>query len=240
MLQAKLRGRLGQFELDVELEVGQAPLVVLGPNGAGKTTLLRMLLGAEQPSAGYVRVGDATLFDSQAQLCVPIELRRFGYLPQHYALFPHLSVLDNVAFALAGSARERRERARSMLATLSLAELGERRPGSLSGGEQQRVALARALAIQPRALLLDEPLGALDVGARRSTRRFLASYLRELGIPSLVITHDAVDAAELGDGVLVLEGGRVSQRGGWDELLRKPASPFVEEFTALSRAALRP
>jgi len=239
MLSASVQGQVGAFRIEVAFEVGAGPLVLLGPNGAGKTRILRMLLGVDAPIQGRIQVGEATLFDSRAGVSLPVEARRLGYLPQSYALFPHLSVLDNVAFALPGAARARREKAREMLAALELSSLADRRPGSLSGGEAQRVALARALSVEPRALLLDEPLAALDVGARRATRTFLAGYLRQVNLPSVVVTHDASDVAELADSVLVVEAGRVVQRGSWADLVESPASPFVSEFTALHRAAGR-
>jgi molybdate transport system ATP-binding protein len=156
-------------------------------------------------------------------------------VPQDYALFPHLSVAQNVEFALGSWQRQlpraaRRERAHALLADLHLQAFADRRPDTLSGGEKQRVALARVLAVEPRALLLDEPLAALDIGARREVRAFLATYLAKLDLPTLVVTHDPADARALGQRIAVLEAGRIVQVGSWDELATQPASAFVREL----------
>ncbi|MEZ4425594.1 MAG: ATP-binding cassette domain-containing protein [Gemmatimonadota bacterium] len=227
----RLHGRIGSLTLDVEMVLGSAPTALVGPNGAGKTTLLRILSGARIPVSGHVRVGGHPLFDSAAGIDLPPERRRLGYVPQGYALFPHLSALDNVAFGLHGLARsERRIRARAVLAELDAAHLAERAPATLSGGERQRVALARALATAPDALLLDEPLSALDARSRRETRRFLADYLAARARPALVVTHDLRDVVALGGPVVVLLDGRVAQAGTVAELAARPADDFVAEF----------
>jgi molybdate transport system ATP-binding protein len=232
-LRARLSGRIGALPLEFELEVARGTLAVVGPNGAGKTSLLLMLLGALEPERGRVELGDRLLFDSEAGVDLPLEDRRLGYVPQEYALFPHLSVRDNIRFALRSSgiaAAEVDGRARASLADLKLEALAERRVTSLSGGEQQRVALARALSVRPSALLLDEPLAAFDIAARRETRAFLADYLQRLDLPTLVVTHDAGDARALGQQIAVLEAGRIVQCGTWEELAARPSSLFVREF----------
>jgi molybdate transport system ATP-binding protein len=232
-LRARLSGRIGALPLDFELEVARGTLAVVGPNGAGKTSLLLMLLGALEPESGRIALGDRVLYDSQAGVDVPLEDRRLGYVPQEYALFPHLSVRENIRFALQSSGLSRHElddRARESLAELKLEPFADRRVTSLSGGEQQRVALARALSVRPHALLLDEPLAAFDIAARRETRAFLADYLRRLDLPTLVVTHDAADAQALGQQIAVLEAGRIVQCGTWQELGARPASRFVREF----------
>lgn len=233
LLSARLRGLAGHLQLDVELTLGEGPLVLVGPNGAGKTSVLLCLLGVLQPAAGRIQLGERVLFDSERGIDVPLEARQLGYVPQDYALFPHLSVRQNLEFALRSSGvrgEEVGERALRVLRDLELTGLAERRATQLSGGEQQRVALARALSVRPRALLLDEPLAAFDVSARRETRAFLAEYLRHLELPTLVVTHDAADARALGERIVVLEAGRVVQSGSWAELERQPASAFVREF----------
>ncbi len=222
--------------MDVALETGPGALVLLGPNGAGKSTLLRFALGLVPGATGRVTAGDDTLFDSARGVDVPLERRRLGYVPQRYALFSHLDVLGNVEFALACAepgrpSRERAQAARALLDRLGLQAFATRRPSTLSGGEQQRVALARALAGRPRALLLDEPLAALDVHARRDVRAFLAAWLDEVALPAIVVTHDAADARALGARVAVLEAGRVTQLGTWDDLARAPATPFIAALT---------
>jgi molybdate transport system ATP-binding protein len=223
------------LELDVELETSPGTLVVVGPNGAGKTSLLLLTLGVLPVARGHVAVGPDVLLDSDAGIDVPLEGRRLGYVPQDYALFPHLTVRENVEFALASASTwlarsERRRRADEWLADLGLEALADRRTDTLSGGEKQRVALARALSVEPRALLLDEPLAALDVHARREVREFLAAYLAKIALPTLVVTHDALDARALGHRIAVLEAGKVVQTDTFDDLAARPASRFVAEF----------
>jgi len=236
MLKATMTGRLGTLEIDVDLEASATPLVLVGPNGAGKTSVLLMILGALRPDTGRVVLDGGVLFDAEARVTEPVEGRGLGYVPQNYALFPHLTVLGNVEFAVQSRAKETsrrasRERAHALLEELGVADFADRRVAELSGGEKQRVALARALAAEPRALLLDEPLAALDVGARREVRAFLGAYLSKLGLPTIIVTHDAADAAVLGRRTAVLEAGRIVQTGDWAEILANPASAFVAEFT---------
>lgn len=234
-LALEIQAKIGSLELEVQLETGPGPLVLIGPNGAGKTSLLSCILGSLPIERGKLEVAGVPLVDTASGLDVPLEDRRLGYVPQDYALFPHLSVRENIEFAIDSSntisAAERTQRIAAVLADLAITELADRRTRSLSGGEKQRVALARALCVRPRALLLDEPLAALDVHARREVRGFLGRYLRELGLPTLVVTHDAADARQLGSEIVVLEGGKITQRGGWEELARAPGSRFVGEFT---------
>ncbi|MBE2253005.1 MAG: ABC transporter ATP-binding protein [Myxococcus sp.] len=236
-LRAELRARVGPLAIDVRFETPAGALVLVGPNGAGKTSVLSLLLGAQPVERGRIEVGGECLLDTSAGVEVPLEQRRLGYVPQDYALFPHLTVRGNVEFALASAAPAlergaRRERVERVLTDLALGALAERRPLALSGGEKQRVALARALAVGPRALLLDEPLAALDVSSRREVRRFLVEWLARHGLPTVVVTHDAADARALGQRIVVLEAGRVVQSGSWAELSAAPASPFVAEFVA--------
>lgn len=240
-LHARLTARVGRMVIDAELDTGAGTLVLVGPNGAGKSSLLALLLGALPPERGRVSVGDTVLTDTDSGVHVPIEQRRLGYVPQDYALFPHLSVRENVDFALASaspppSRAERTQRVDTVLHDLGIASLASRRAPTLSGGEKQRVALARALSVQPRALLLDEPLAALDVHSRHEVRAFLAEYLRKLALPTVVVTHDAEDARALGQRIAVLEAGKVTQTGTWAELAGAPASRFVEEFVASAPA----
>jgi molybdate transport system ATP-binding protein len=225
------------LRIDVNLETGVGPLALVGPNGSGKTSLLSLILGVLEVDRGHVAVNGTVLVDTAARIDVPLEERRLGYVPQSYALFPHLSVRENLDFALASSARplergQRLQRITAVLDDLAIGSLAERRPRTLSGGERQRVALARALCVEPRALLLDEPLAALDVHAKRAVRAFLTRYLRELALPTIVVTHDAADAKQLGTKIAVLEAGRITQLGTWDELAAAPATKFVEEFVA--------
>ncbi|KYF69898.1 ABC transporter ATP-binding protein [Sorangium cellulosum] len=239
-LRARVAARIGRLRLDAGLETGRGTLALVGPNGSGKTSLLSLLLGVLPVERGRVEVGGAVLLDTEAGVDVPVEERGIGYVPQDYALFPHLSVRENVAFAVRSAASrrsvvDRAERVDAMLHELGIAALAHRRTQALSGGEKQRVALARALSVGPRALLLDEPLAALDVHSRREVRAFLADYLRALALPTIVVTHDAADARLLAHRVAVLEAGRVTQAGTWEELAARPASRFVEELVASAR-----
>jgi molybdate transport system ATP-binding protein len=236
-LEVALRRRTGSFELEVALETA-GTLAVIGPNGAGKTTLLLAVLGELTADAGTVTLAGRRLLDAAAGIDLPPEERHIAYLPQDYGLFPHLSASGNVEFALAAaraapSRRARAEAARVLLERLGVAALADRAPATLSGGERQRVALARALATSPRALLFDEPFAALDVEARAAVRAYLRERLRELGLPALVVTHDPADVEALGAPVVVLEGGRIVQRGELAELRAAPASAYVARFCSL-------
>ncbi|HXN40549.1 MAG TPA: ABC transporter ATP-binding protein [Myxococcaceae bacterium] len=237
MFQFQVEARVGDLEIAVELSVSEGPLILAGPNGSGKTSLLLLLLGLMRPERGYIAIGAEVLFDSSAGVDLSPEERGLGYVPQEYALFPHLDVFENIAFGLKSlparlGRTERISRIESLLGEMEIAPLAQRLPRVLSGGEKQRVALARALAPRPRALLLDEPLAALDVGARRQVRAFLATYLAGLQLPAIVVTHDAADAIALGRQVAILERGKVVQRGTYAQIQAQPRTPFVAEFVS--------
>jgi ABC-type sulfate/molybdate transport systems ATPase subunit len=228
-----IRMRLGSLDLDLDLRGDDTPVAVIGPNGSGKTTLLRTIAGAYRPDAGAIRVRGDTLFDAEAGVDLPPERRGVGYVPQGYGLFPHLSVLDNVAFSWVsrGVARtERRHAALRLMERMGCAHLAARSPTHLSGGEQQRVALARALTAEPRMLLLDEPLAALDAPSRRQIRTYLAEHLAERRGPALVVSHEARDVRALGAFVYAIEQGRVVQSGTAEALASAPATEFVAAF----------
>lgn len=227
--EVQLQGRLGDFELDLSFRTGAGATILVGENGAGKTTVLRAIAGAQAGLRGRVTLGGRVLLDSATAVQLTPEARRVGYVPQGLGLFPHLSALDNVAFGCGGGASGRQQ-ARAALQQVEALTLADRRPHELSGGQRQRIALARALAPDPRGLLLDEPLSALDVGQRRRTRAFLAQHLRRAARPSLVVTHDLRDIVALGDHVVVLHQGRVLQQGPAEQLARAPASDFVAEL----------
>jgi molybdate transport system ATP-binding protein len=233
-LSIALRGRTGSFVLDVALEVAAGPLAVVGPNGAGKSTLLLSILGELPVEAGTVTLDGRRLFDATSRIDVSPEERHIAYVPQDYALFPHLTAAENVEFALGCRAplprRQRRDQARALLDRLGGLLYADRRPATLSGGERQRVALARALATAPRALLFDEPFAALDVEARGEVRASLRARLAELALPALIVTHDRADVEALGAAVVVLEAGRVVQRGTLAELAAHPATPYIARF----------
>ncbi len=230
-----LRLTLGALGLDVELSGDDTPVALIGPNGSGKTTLLRTIAGAHRPESGTIRIGERTLFDAELGVDLPPEERRVGYVPQGYGLFPHLSVIDNVAFGWTANGqrqprRRRRQLAVELLKRMDCSHLVDRTPSGLSGGEQQRVALARALMIDPQILLLDEPLAAMDAAARRTLRAYLADYLAERAAPSIVVSHDARDLIALRAVVYVIDRGRIVQRGTVESLAAAPANDFVAEF----------
>ena len=222
-------------QLAVTVDGGPGVTAVTGPNGSGKTTLLRVLAGVHPVHSAMVRLGERVVHDTARGRCMPPEQRRVGYVPQGYGLFPHLDVVDNVAFGLSTGAGalargERRARAEAVLTELGVGSLASRRVHGLSGGEAQRVALARALVTDPAMLLLDEPLAALDARQRREVRTFLAERLGNLGCPTVLVTHDLRDLTELDATVVVLEDGRVVQQGTPDELAAAPATAFVSEL----------
>jgi molybdate transport system ATP-binding protein len=215
------------FDLELRLELERETVALAGPSGAGKTSVLRAIAGLERPARGAIVCGRERWFDAARRIDVPPERRSVGFVFQEYALFPHLTVAQNVAF---GGRRPRPD----LLERLRIAELASARPDELSGGERQRVALARALARSPRVLLLDEPLAALDPHTRTRVREELHRLLRELALPALLVTHDFEDAAALADRVGVLVGGRLLQIAPPADLVAAPADAFVARFAGAS------
>ena len=211
-----------------------AVTVLFGASGAGKTTILRCLAGLERPSRGTIRFGHEIWFDAELGLEVPTQERRVGFLFQDDALFPHLTVAQNIGFGIASlSAPERRERVAELLRFVRLDGLGERGPAQLSGGERQRIALARALAPQPRLLLLDEPLSALDAPTREELRLELRLLLAALRIPTLFVTHDRTEALSLADRMAVLADGWIRQVGPVAEVFSRPADREVARIVGV-------
>jgi molybdate transport system ATP-binding protein len=223
-LELDLRLPLRSFRLELALALGRETFALVGPSGAGKTTVLRAVAGLAKPERGFVRLDGDPLFDSARGIDVPPEDRRVGFVFQDYALFPHMTVAQNVAYGA-------RARAPELLERFRIAHLADARPGELSGGERQRVGLARALARDPGVLLLDEPLSALDPHTRAALRLELRKMLDELDLPVLLVTHDFHDAAVLADRVAALVDGRVRQVGTPSELIAAPADAFVASFT---------
>jgi molybdate transport system ATP-binding protein len=268
-LEVELRHRLSRLDLDVALSVGRETLALVGPSGSGKSTILRAVAGLLRPQRGRVVHGGRALLDTERGIDLPPEERRVGVVYQEGALFPFLSVLANVAYGVRADPRgadrregrggqrggraDRREggrggradrrsrerRARSVLERFGIAGLAEARPGDLSGGERQRVALARAVASDPQVLLLDEPLSALDAMTRLEVAAELGVRLRELRLPSILVSHDFADVLGLADTVAVLEGGRVVQAGSVAELAEAPASAFVASLAGVNYLAGR-
>jgi molybdopterin-binding protein len=238
MLTAQVALRLGALDLDVTVQATPGEIVaVLGPNGAGKTTLLRAIAGLVPLTRGRVELDDVVLDDVARDIHLPPERRPIGVVFQDYLLFPHLSALENVAFGLRArgvAAREARLRAASWLDRLGVGEYAETRPRALSGGQAQRVALARALAIDPRLLLLDEPLAALDASSRGAVRRDLKRHLASFAGIRIVITHDPLEAVALADRLVILEGGRVVQTGSPAEVTQRPRSRYVADLVGVN------
>lgn len=231
---AGLGKRFGGFAAldDVTLDVTPGEFVaLLGPSGSGKTTLLRSIAGLERPDAGRVLIGGRDM------TATPPQQRGIGFVFQHYALFRHMSVADNIAFGLNVRPRARRPgraeiaaRVAELLELVQLPGLADRYPGQLSGGQRQRVALARALAVEPQLLLLDEPFGALDARVRKDLRRWLRQVHARMGLTSLFVTHDQEEAMDLADRVVVMNRGRVEQVASPAELWDHPSSSFVCDF----------
>ena len=238
MLEFRLASRLGAFALQVEAHArARSVLVVVGESGSGKSTLLRLLAGLAHPVRGRIAVDGETWFDSDRGVCVPARERAVGLVTQDYALFPHLTVAQNVAFGLQAQglpARAIAPRVGAALERLGVTALAARRPGQLSGGQQQRVALARALVLEPRLLLLDEPLSALDVQSRRAIRAELRRLLEGLQCVTVYVTHQPSEALVFGDTIAVLEAGKLSQSGTRDDLMRRPRSAFAAEFLGVN------
>src|SRR5215218_9020449 len=237
-LEGSVQLTLGRLRLEAEVAVATGELVVLlGPNGAGKTTLLRALAGLVALERGRVVLDGAVLEDTAAGTWVPTERRPVGFVFQDYLLFPHLSALENVAFGLRarGLGRaEARRRAAAWLDRVGLAAHAGSRPRALSGGQAQRVALARAMVGQPRLLLLDEPLAALDAATRAEVRRDLRRQLASFDGTRLLVTHDPLEAMALADRLVVLEHGRVTQTGSPAEVSAQPRSRYVAELVGVN------
>ena len=216
----------------VDLAVAQGELfALLGASGSGKTTLLRLIAGLEHPDRGRIRLDGVDMTDR------PAYERPVNTVFQSYALFPHMSVRGNIAFGLKQEklpGREIDKRVAEMLQLVQMDAFAQRRPSQLSGGQRQRVAIARSLAKRPKLLLLDEPMSALDVELRDDMRAELAAHVREFGGATVLVTHSPADAAALADSVLVLEGGKVTQRGTLAELAADPATPYVRRMVAAS------
>jgi len=213
--------------LDLHIDAGET-LVLLGPSGCGKTTTLRMIAGLETPDAG-----GRIAFGDDEVTALPIEKRQVGMVFQSYALFPNLTVRGNIGYGLKIKrvpAETARQRADELLGMMRLTAHADKPIDQLSGGQRQRVALARALAVQPRVLLLDEPLTALDARLRDTLRSEMNTLLRELGITTVYVTHDQAEAMELGDRIVVMSAGRIEQIGSPREIYYRPANRTVAQF----------
>jgi iron(III) transport system ATP-binding protein len=230
---SKLFGTFSAVDLiSFEVKAGQF-VTLLGPSGCGKTTTLRMIAGLERPNAGEIRMGDRLLFSIDRRVFVPPERRDMGMVFQSYAIWPHMTVFDNVAFPLREKARPKAEIAERVMSTLQLVGLQQhaQRPApTLSGGQQQRVALARALVGNPQVLLLDEPLSNLDARLREQMRFEIRNMQVRLGITTIFVTHDQLEAMTLSDHIIVMNAGRIEQRGTPREVYEQPRTRYVMDF----------
>ncbi|HEY3274091.1 MAG TPA: ABC transporter ATP-binding protein [Methanocella sp.] len=234
MIRIRVRKKLRDFTLDVNLTASDGETVVLlGSNGSGKTTVLNMVAGLLSPDEGAIEIGGRTLFSSGTRIDIPPEQRDIGYVFQHYALFPHMTVYDNVAFGLRmrkAPAEVLESRVREELESLGLWEFRKAPASKLSGGQRQKVALARSLVVEPALLLLDEPLSALDTRSHSLMREVLRERIKRSGIPCIIVLHSLRDALELGDRVCVMETGQVTLSGKPAEILREGRDRFVDNL----------
>jgi iron(III) transport system ATP-binding protein len=208
-------------------------VALLGPSGSGKTTLLRAVAGLESPRLGTIDIGERRVFDGESRLELPAEERNLGLVFQSYALWPHKTVFDNVAYGLKlrkMAAREIEAKVNEVLAQLGLGHLGARFPHQLSGGQQQRVAIARALVYNPPVILLDEPLSNLDAKLREEARAFLRELIVRLGLSALMVTHDQAEAMAISDRILLLNNGKIEQEGTPQSMYETPDTLFTAEF----------
>lgn len=234
MVICEIKKRLRDFELDISFTLGKETLVIVGHSGCGKSTTLRVLAGLLKPDEGEIVINDQLFFSRAEKVNLAPEERGIGFLFQNYALFPHMTVYENVAYGLESKKLPKPEvnkRVLEQLEALQILQYKNNMPNELSGGQQQRVALARAVVVQPKILLLDEPLSALDVTTRAKVRRELKKTLSSLKIPAIIVTHDYEDAISLGDRILVMDKGKVLQQGTAAELIAKPKSSFVADFS---------
>ncbi len=232
-VEARIHKRLPPFELHIELRAAPGITVLLGPSGSGKTLTLNCLAGFTRPDDGRILVDEQIYFDAATRIHVPPQQRRCGYLFQEHALFPHMTVRENLRFA-AASQKQRglntRRRINDLLEAFELGDLAKRKPARLSGGEKQRAALARMLVGEPRLILLDEPTRGLDVRLRQSFYEIVRETRNRLNIPFLLVTHDLEECFELADAVCLMEGGRFLQTGSAEAVLTKPVSVAAAQF----------
>jgi ABC-type sulfate/molybdate transport systems ATPase subunit len=233
-LEVELRHRLSRLDLDVALALEGETLALVGPSGAGKSTILRAVAGLFHPGWGAIHHGSRPLLDTERGIDLPPEDRRVGFVYQEGALFPFLDVLGNVGYGIRADRKTRVGRAREVLERFGISGLAAARPGNLSGGERQRVALARAIASEPSILLLDEPMSALDAVTRSEVAAELELRLREIGLPTILVSHDFSDVLGLADRVAVLQAGRIVQVGRPRELAEAPASSFVASLAGVN------
>ncbi|MDH4101569.1 MAG: ABC transporter ATP-binding protein [Nitrospirota bacterium] len=233
MLSVSVQKRLGEFQLNVDFSVGNELLVLFGPSGSGKSLTLQAIAGLVVPDNGRIAAGERVFFDNSSGVSIPINQRRVGYVFQEYALFPHMTVHENIAYGIARQPKgEVESTVRGLLRLLRLEGYEGQYPAQLSGGQRQRVAMARALAVKPAILLMDEPLAALDYPVRHRLWRDLLAIRTEFGIPTIMVTHDAEEAFVLADRIAVISDGRIEQVAPKDDVFHRPATRKVAKYFA--------
>lgn len=230
MLEISLKKRLEGFSIGVDLRLDEELLVLFGPSGAGKTMILKMISGIVAPDEGRVVAGGETLFDSARRVAVPVRERKVGYLFQDYALFPHMTVEENIAYGVVGGKEAAGRKVSELVGLMRLSGLEKRYPHELSGGQKQRTALARTLAAEPRVLLLDEPFSALDYQVREKLRADLLNIHRLYPITTVLVTHDLEEAFMLGRRIAVINNGAIEQSGTREDVFYRPATRNVARF----------
>lgn len=233
------RHRKEAFCLDIDLSFDQERIVFFGPSGSGKTVTMKMIAGLIQPDAGLIQLGSEILYSSQQNIWIKPQKRRIGYMPQDYALFPHLTVMQNIAYPFSGLfgrfiSPKLKASTLALMARLGIAHLANYLPGQISGGQQQRVALGRAINLQPRCLLLDEPFSALDPLLRRALRNETLAILRELSMPAIIITHDPDDVEAFAGGVVLFRDGRARAIENWPEIRSAHPSAYEALLTLMA------
>lgn len=237
MIHVTIKKSFPDFKIDVTTQFTNSINVIAGRSGSGKSSLLKMMTGFMKPDAGRIQLGERFIYDSARKLNTSPEQRKLGYVPQNYLLFPHLNVYDNVAFGLAQQIKSKaliQEKAMYALELCKIEKLAKRFSHDLSGGEKQRVALARSIVLSPSLLLMDEPFSALDVHTRRFLRSEIRSILKATSIPTIIVTHDPMDALSFGEQIYIMEKGQLIQRGTIDDIKSRPRSQFAAEFTGLN------
>lgn len=233
LLSVQIRRKLAGFHLDIDFEISGGLTVLFGPSGSGKSLTLQSLAGLFPLDGARIMLGDTVWQDTRSSIFVPPQQRRVGYVPQNYALFPHLTVAQNIAFGLKGEKKQATQRVDELVNLMQLDGLEHRRPSQLSGGQQQRVALARAMAVNPCLLLLDEPFSALDAAVREALREELRAFYERVKIPTILVTHDMQEVQQLADTVVVIQQGNVLQVGAQREVFRSPRTPTVASLVGM-------
>ena len=229
-IEVKIQRKRNTFELNIDFKSDSKRIGILGASGCGKSMTLKSIAGIEPPESGLIKIEGKTVYDSENKVNLKPQKRNIGYLFQNYALFPTMTVEKNIAAGLKGKKQENAKRVREMIEKFQLTGLEKRFPAELSGGQQQRVAIARALAVKPRVLLLDEPLGALDLKLRKDMQSELKAIQQRLGITFIYVTHDQEEALSMSDTIVVMDGGVIQQIGSPTDIYNEPQNAFVADF----------